>query len=97
GLLLGEPSAQATGQGLVAHGARDRRVEDREIGVDARLGRMAAEPLGAEFMEGADRGGLEPPEYRPPVRRVVPLGELPPATVPDALAQLARGLLGERQ
>ncbi len=55
-----------SGQRLVADGAGDRGVEDREVGVDPRLVGVAAEPLAAELVEGADRRRLQAAEDRAP-------------------------------
>ncbi len=83
-------------QRLIADGARDRRVEDREVGVDPRLEGVAAEPLAAELVEGADRGRLKCAEDPAPSRDVGAGQEPLAALYPDAPAELAGRLLGER-
>ncbi len=86
--IAGEQLAHGDRKGLVAQAPGQPLLDDREIGVEADGERMGAQQPGAEAVEGSDVRRLG-------VARSLAVAELQQA-IAHALAQLARGALGER-
>ena len=70
-------------------------VEDGEFGVDADLECVSSQEPGAKLVKGADGCGVESAEDRAPAVGIMTGGELAPAAVADADAELASGFVGE--